>query len=120
MKKVTVFCDIDGTILKYRKFEDIESIPAELTPGAIKLSSWHDAGHHVIITTARPESMRSHTESELRTLGIKWDMLIMGIGRGPRVLINDESPTVKEPKALAFSLRRNEGLDKVIPDCLNI
>ena len=119
MKKSTIFCDIDGTILKYRKFEEVESVPAELTPDAIKLSEWHDEGHHVIITTARPESMRVHTEKELRDLGLKWSMLIMGIGRGPRILINDESPTVRGPKAIAFSIKRNEGLSKVMPDCLN-
>ncbi len=119
MKKATVFCDIDGTILKYRKFDELENVEAELTPDALKIKNWYDAGHHIIITTARPETMRRHTEKELAELGLKWSMLIMGIGRGPRVLINDESPSVREPKALAFSLKRNEGLSKVMPACLN-
>ena len=28
-KHKTIFCDIDGTIFKYRKFEDIETVKAE-------------------------------------------------------------------------------------------
>ena len=118
-KRSTVFCDIDGTILVYRKFEDVETVAASLTPDALKLNDWADLGHHIILTTARPEYMRAKTESELATLGIKWDMLIMEIGRGPRILINDEEPNGTSPKAIAFSIERDSGLSNIVPDCLN-
>ncbi len=118
-KRSTVFCDIDGTILVHRKFEDIHKVPAELTPDALRLNDWVDLGHHVILTTARPEYLREKTESELSELGLKWTRLIMDIGRGPRILINDEEPSVSGPKAMAFSIKRNSGLSRVTPDCLN-
>jgi len=118
-KRSTVFCDIDGTILVHRKFEDIHAVPAQLTPDADRLNEWLELGHHIILTTARPEELREKTESELANLGLKWTMLIMGIGRGPRVLINDEEPSGTGPKAMAFSIERNSGLSNVLPDCLN-
>ena len=118
-KKSTDFCDIDGTIVMHRKFEDLDSVPAELTPHATKINDWHDAGHHIILTTARPESLRELTVAELEGLGLKWSRLIMGIGRGPRILINDEEPSGSGPKAIAFSLQRNSGFANVTPDCLN-
>ncbi len=119
MKRATVFCDIDGTLLIHRKFEDIGKVPPELAPDASKINKWHENGHHIIITTARPESLRDETESELAELGIKWDVMVMGIGRGPRILINDEEPGGSGPKAIAFSITRNSGFGNIIPDCLN-
>ena len=35
-KKNTIFCDIDGTIFKYRKFETYTSSPAEPIPSTIE------------------------------------------------------------------------------------
>ena len=55
-KKSTIFCDIDGTIFKYRKFETYETSSVDVLPEVKeKLESWSKEGHMVILTTARPD-----------------------------------------------------------------
>ncbi len=115
-KKRTVFCDIDGTIFKYRKFETLKTTKAELTSGALeKLKKWKGEGCMIVFTTARPEEYRNHTVKELLLNDVPWDKLIMGIERGPRYLINDMDPSrPRHLRAIAFSIRRDEGLKKVV------
>ena len=115
-KKRTVFCDIAGTIFKYRKFEEIKSTKAELTPGALEqLKRWKTDGCMIIFTTARPEELRNHTVKELLLNDVPWDKLIMGIERGPRYLVNDMDPAQpRQLRAIAYSIKRDEGLKRVI------
>ena len=91
-KKRTIFCDIDGTIFKYRKFETIKTTKSEFTP----------------------EDLRDHTVRELLTMGVPWDKLVMGIERGPRYLINDMDPAKSGLRAIAYSIERDRGLKKVV------
>ena len=114
-KKKTFFCDIDGTLIVYRKFGNYHE-PPEATPGAVeKITEWRNEGHMIVLTTARPEEMRYHTVKELAELNIPWDRLVMGIERGPRILINDESPAAPGSRAIAFSIKRNSGLRNIDP-----
>ncbi len=115
MKKYkTIFCDIDGTIFKYRKFETYKDTTPELTPGAIeKLSEISQSGHMIILTTARPESLREHTIKELKEASVPYDRLIMDLERGPRYLINDMDPAKPGIRAYAFNLIRDEGMQGV-------
>jgi len=115
MKKYhTYFFDIDGTIFKYRQFETYESAPAELTPGALeKLLEIKNAGHTIILTTARPEGLRHFTAAELSTAGVPYDQLVMGLARGPRHLVNDMSPSAPGERATGWNLVRDEGLEKI-------
>ena len=54
-KNKTIFCDIDGTIFKYRKFETYTTSIPELLPMAKELvNKWYDSGHIIVLTTARP------------------------------------------------------------------
>jgi hydroxymethylpyrimidine pyrophosphatase-like HAD family hydrolase len=54
-KKNTYFCDIDGTIFKYRKFETYETTKAEGIKSTIDyLDQAASEGHMIILTTARP------------------------------------------------------------------
>ena len=40
-KKNTVFCDIDGTLFKYRKFETYETSKPDLLNGVVeKMTEW--------------------------------------------------------------------------------
>ena len=116
MKKYkTIFCDIDGTIFKYRKFETYKTTEPEVTAMAKeKLVDWRNRGHMIILTTARPEEFRSHTIKELSLKGIPYDRLIMGIERGPRYLINDMDPGKPGTRAFAFNLVRDEGMNGII------
>jgi phosphoglycolate phosphatase-like HAD superfamily hydrolase len=115
-KKRTIFCDIDGTIFKYRKFEELKTTRPELTPGALdKLKRWKRDGCMIVFTTARPEEYRNHTIKEFLLLDVPWDRLVMGIERGPRYLINDMDPvSPKNLRAIAFSIKRDEGLKRVV------
>ena len=43
-------------------------------------------------------------------MGIFYDILIMGVGGGTRVLINDLKPDREDLTALAYNIGRNKGL----------
>jgi len=110
-KKNTYFCDIDGTIFKYRKFETYENTKAEGIKSTIDyLNQAASEGHMIILTTARPEYLRMHTEIELHENYVPYDRLIMGIKRGPRYLINDMDPKKPEKRAIGINLERDKGL----------
>lgn len=113
-KKSTIFCDIDGTLFKYRKFETYKNSDPELLPDTLeKLSEWKDKGHMIVLTTARPEDLYSHTISELNKHEIPFDKLIMGIERGPRYLINDMDPVKEGERAFGINLTRNDGFRNI-------
>ena len=108
----TIFLDIDGCLVKHSgsTLQQIESMP-ELLPGVReKLLEWEHAGAVLILITGRRESLRCVTEEMLLYLGIAYNMLIMNLPRGPRVVINDMKPTTTSPTALAWSPKRNQGL----------
>ena len=110
-KKNTYFCDIDGTIFKYRKFETYETTKAEGIKSTIDyLDKAVEGGHMIILTTARPEYLRMHTEIELYENEVPYHKLIMGIERGPRYLINDMDPNKPGERAIAINLERDGGI----------
>lgn len=108
-KPATIFCDIDGTLLQF-----CDSLPESLSawdllplPGVEdKLALWHSKGHRIILVTGRPEPYREKTESQLHSVGIVYDQLIMGCGNGARYLINDGP-------ARAIELPRDQGIGEV-------
>ena len=111
VKKNTYFVDIDGTILKYRKFETYENSKAEGIESTIDyLDKAASEGHMIILTTARPEYLRMHTEIELYENEVPYHRLIMGIERGPRYLINDMDPNNPGERAIAINLERDKGI----------
>jgi len=114
-KPKTIFCDIDGTLLVHHgNLSKQLVLDAELLPGTIeKLVEWDRKGFNIILTTGRKESCREITEKQLLTAGIFYDQLIMGIGGGTRVLINDLKPDDNNPTALSINLTRNKGVKDV-------
>lgn len=114
IKKNTIFCDIDGTIFKYRKFETYETSPAEPIQSTIEyLQKQMEDGHMIILTTARPESMFEHTCKELSENKVPYNRLILGIERGPRFLINDTDPDNPGKRAIGINLERDKGISSV-------
>jgi hydroxymethylpyrimidine pyrophosphatase-like HAD family hydrolase len=111
----TIFCDIDGTLVKH-SIPSQASLPShkmELLPGTIeKLSEWDSLGYTIILVTGRKESLRSVTEKQLSEVGIFYDKLIMGIGSGERILINDKKPN-GTITAHSINLKRNHGLTEI-------
>lgn len=119
MTNKTIFLDIDGTILKHMQHvSNILSLAdtahkQTILPDVLgKLNEWESKGYTIILITARKESMRKFTEEQLTSKGIFWDQLIMGIGNGPRHLVNDKKPDGTET-AFAVNLDRNSGLSSV-------
>ena len=118
-KPKTIFCDIDGTLCaypytatkngNYSMDSDMEPLPGTLK----KLWEWDKAGHMIILTTGRKEGMRKSTEAQLRRAGIIYDKLIMGIGGGNRILINDRKPDSGIDTAYSINIHRNEGIAEI-------
>ena len=109
----TIFCDLDGTLVKHNEPAEIQSpdLVLELLEGTIeKLWEWDSQGHRIILTTGRKESMRNATVKQLEEVGIIYDQLIMGFGGGDRILINDRKPNSDRDTAYAINLERNKGL----------
>ena len=94
----TIICDIDGTITEYMGGGHTAIVENEhqILPGVReRFRAWECAGHRIILITGRRESVRERTESELRRLGIPFDMLLMGHADSGRILINDIGSRVK-------------------------
>lgn len=114
-KPKTIFCDIDGTLVKHaHRFSDLKDTEPILLPGVReKFNQWDSQGHKIILCTARKESSREMTESHLRTLGLCWDILIMGVTSGQRVLINDKLNVAHPDRAIGINVITNEGFKSI-------
>ena len=112
----TIFCDIDGTLVEHQPPSKIcrpLSKMVLLDGTREKLMEWDKLGYRIILTTGRKESMRATTEKQLSECGIFYDQLIMGIGGGKRILINDRKTNSQEDYAIAINLERNKGISEV-------
>ena len=111
----TIFCDIDGTLLEhFPPGASFYGFKPKVLPGTVeKLLEWDKKGYNIILTTGRKESMRKITVEQLESAGIFYDQLIMGIGGGVRVLINDLKPGSDEQTAVAINLKRDKGINKI-------
>ena len=76
------------------------------------MDEWCSKGYKIILTTARRESLRARTESELARLGIPYDVLVTGIGNGHRVVINDRRLN-GDKTAFAINIGRDHGLEGI-------
>ena len=93
MRPKTLFFDIDGTLIKHVPPGNLNENVFSLLPCTIeKLHDCDRRGYNIILTTGRRESLRSLTEAQLKKAGIFYDSLVMGIGGGQRVLVNDKKP----------------------------
>ena len=114
-KPKTIFVDIDGTLLQHQgSLPDTILRDPILLEGVIeKFIEWTGKSYKIIITTARPESMRDVTKGHLEKFGICYDVLLMGLTSGQRILINDKKPS-HNTAALAINVERNGGLEDII------
>ena len=112
-KACTIFCDLDGTIIKHENVPDyIRGI--ELLNGAKeKIEEWRNNYAFIILTTSRDEQFRSEMEYMLREAGIKYEYLVMGLPPGPRYLINDKKPYSSIEMAKSFEIPRNAGIKNI-------
>lgn len=110
----TIFCDIDGTLVYHdESFHPSPYSKMTALPGAIdQVRGWCHKGYTIILTTGRKESLREQTVKQLQEVGIPYDQLVMGVGRGVRVLINDKKPD-GESTVAAINVDRNKGFSGV-------
>ena len=110
----TIFCDIDGTILKHHGenclHKAMKTRPTVLPNVIETFDRWKYKEYRIILVTGRPESMRNVTEKQLEDTGIIYDMLIMGLPHGPRIVINDTKPSMSNT-AIGMTVERNAGFN---------
>jgi len=114
-KPNTILCDLDGTILKHvHQYSSISEENCELNTGVKeKFDEWDSIGHKIILMTARKESARKITEKCLSKLGIPYDILIMGVTSGNRILINDKLNRKHKNRAHAVSVVTDAGFSDI-------
>jgi len=114
-KPKTIFCDIDGTLLKkVSGFSNVPKTNPVVLDGVIeKINDWDVRGYKIILTTARKESARQITEKHLNDLGICWDYLLMGITAGQRILINDKLFDNDPDRAISINVITDQGFDSI-------
>lgn len=114
-KNPTLFVDIDGTLVKYRKFSELQnSVLSPIKEVVDFVNQQYDNGAIIIITTARTEQYRHFTVLELNEIGVKWHQLVMGCGRGTRVVLNDKDPENPElDRAVGINLIRDNGFESI-------
>jgi hydroxymethylpyrimidine pyrophosphatase-like HAD family hydrolase len=114
-KPKTIFCDLDGTLVKHNHPVDVQDpyLELEVLPGVHeKLTEWDTKGYYIVITTGRKESAKESTIKQMSRAGIIYDKLIMGFGGGDRILINDRKPDGRTT-AYSINLERNKGIEDV-------
>ena len=111
----TLFIDIDGTIMFHWGEPNAQTKhqPVLLSGVLEKFGEWNMKGYQIILVTGRRESERAATIAQLENLGVVYDMLITGVGRGDRVVINDLKPDSDEPTAWGFCVNSYEGISDV-------
>jgi hypothetical protein len=124
----TWFIDIDGTILKAQSNTQLDRIIAKFghkshtqeqtLPSSKQFLKKIPKRDTIVLTTARDNRHREHTDKTLKHLGIRYDEVIYDLRAGARILVNDIKPkgAVKNEHeiktAFAINLKRNQGLQK--------
>ena len=111
----TLFIDIDGTLLVHNNLANMQTKFSPIVlPGVLeKFAEWNMKGYYIILITGRRESEREATIKQLEEAGIVYDLLITGINRGERILINDLKPNSNELTARAICVERNKGINDI-------
>jgi histidinol phosphatase-like enzyme len=115
IKNPTFFVDIDGTIVKYRKFSKLsESILEPIQDVIDYLNNQYEKGSVIIVTTARPSTYELFTKQELEKVGLKYHQLVMDCGRGTRVIFNDKDPEAPQiERAIGINFNRDGGFASI-------
>lgn len=119
---ITIFCDVDGVILKNgSKFGEVGWKTELISENLNKLSQLQNEGRlYLVITSSRPESEIEYISYKLLEFGVKVDKYVMGLPHSRRILINDYSPTNPYPSALSINIERDgQNLSKMLEHLLD-
>lgn len=116
-RQASVFCDVDGVILKHSPHSNDDPEDNTLIDGAVeRLHKLKEEGHRVILSTARHPSTKSAFQKLLGILCVPYDDLVMGLTPGPRYLINDIKPSAPHKlQAIAVNVTRDGGIPLLQP-----
>ena len=120
----TLFIDMDGVICQHSAshFPPYYGETGPLTENLEILKELQSTGKfQIIITTARNEKYRATTEEQLKTFGLKYDYLLMGMQHSKRIIINDYSKSNPYKSCDAINLKRNaEDLKDILREALGV
>ncbi len=113
----TWIIDLDGTIFPHNgHLTGIQEKPLEGVKDLFKQFSEEDL---IIILTSRKEEYREWTVNSLKESKIRFDLLLMDMPKGERILINDRKESGLET-AYSVCVERDAGLRNiqiVLDDC---
>ena len=108
-EQITVFCDLDGTIINHEANGTYDNKELLLDGVKNKLNLLKKKGK-IVITTAR--NKKDMIEKILKRLKIPYDEIIVGLNSGPRLLINDIKPSMPfNIMAKSYNIIRNTGMN---------
>lgn len=106
----TWLIDLDGTLVLHNGYKDSGD---QLLESVQELWDKFKLNDKIIILTGRHEKYRIVTEQFLSDNNLRYDLLIMDLPTGMRVLINDAKPDGTST-AMSINLVRNQGVQEVI------
>mgnify|MGYP003340229376 CR=1 FL=1 len=104
--KATVFCDIDGTIIKAQHRTKTDLVEP-LDNNIARVKKLVANGGKLIFTTSRPASRHDADKKLLEQLGFTDFELISGLPNAKRILINDYNDANPYPRAISVNVRRD-------------
>jgi len=111
----TIFCDVDGVLLKHSPHSNDNIEDNQLLGNCVKkFKKWKKEKRKIILCTARPKKTIDTFKKLLKTLDIEYDDLIMGLNPGSRYIINDIKPSnIFVKQSIGLNLIRDEGIDNI-------
>lgn len=108
----TWLIDLDGTVVKHNAYLDSGD---ELLTGVREFWSRISHEDRVVLITARSSRYQDATQKFLQAENLRYDLLIMDMPSGERILVNDCKPdgTIT---AYAFNVERDQGLGQISLD----
>jgi len=107
----TIFCDIDGTLVK-NSSENFPPYIGQAEPIIKNIETLNklklEKEAYIVLTTSRKEKYRDLTLKEMKKHKVLFDKLIMDLPHSKRILINDFSSSNSYPTSEAINLKRNE------------
>ena len=105
--KSSVFCDIDGTIIKAQPRNGYNEPVTPLTNNIKKLKELLLTGNEIVFVTSRSEKYRTETQNMLNQFGFDGCILVMGLQNSKRIVINDFNSANPYPRAVAINIPRD-------------
>lgn len=111
----TWIIDIDGVVFEQHgpPSDQWYSDPKPIKETVDLLNALEGYGDHIVLMTARPESLRDFLTILLRRHRVPYHQLVMGVTAGLRILVNDVKVEGAPPKAQATNVIRNMGMRSI-------